>query len=249
MFGCMRVLVFMALAAVVSRATLQAACKDDAICSEAEPSAAAGSALLQFKTNSDNSGHEVADNDNSRPPKMSLHHVSQRICVQSTLQDAHLKAVRKQASLIASGVRVAPAPANSILKSREVCSGKTAGDACTLALGQDTAAGQCAPYGTERFCDIGQFKVCRSEKAGDACETRGVKGQCTYATGYKDFDHITGGDTTVSINACQPDAATPVQYVGLALHQLQQAPASVANEGAIASLDAAGFKSVTSLCC
>merc|ERR1719502_2358854 len=107
-----------------------------------------------------------------------------------------------------------------------------------------------------QWCDIGQFEACVGNSGdyfGKSCTVFGTTGHCEQVTGYAEFDQYNNPVNTVSVYACDMAQESTLVYPpgqgGPAPTMPPEPETGTGGLGSTATLDAAGFKAVTSLCC
>jgi len=155
-------------------------------------------------------------------------------CISDMLQAAHVQALRKQASRSAERQQANVSksghgtkdPPNKVFGQCDMYSeGFSSGQSCSVYMGAGAPAktGTCSQHGAHAYmCNIGQKAPCAGFAPSTPCTFEGHEGKCEVIFIPTPFCNI------------WPLAAEP--------------PA-IATTGASASLDGAGFKATTSLCC
>lgn len=251
---------FLATLATASVASSQ--CKDGT-CEGADP-VGTGSALLQTKKSTANVKTHAW---RARAPLAAAHIVESHACIPGVLQEAHLSAIRHHASLLATGTRTSVQQpeltsgmwTDEMESWKNTCTGKTHGDACTVMKNQQPVPGKCSTQGEDKkqWCEIGQFESCAKWNVveGASCNVMSMTGICKQATGRLEWfaDPLAGksGTVTVPVLACSMHGEATLVLPG-ATPDPQPDPqpeSGTTGAGSTATLDNAGFRMVTSLCC
>jgi len=234
----MMTLLCLAVFVAVAAASLEETCRDQATCTNIHATSAVhASALLQTKSSLGKHA-SFASVEEHLLGRKSAHLQETAICLPAGLQDLHLSAVRRHTALLSIG------------KQKQVGSEEAAHKACEMPNQPDDACtlldtpGICALSPRMALaCDIGQWTACKSSMAGFPCVAATQEGSC-------EVGGVTPGVGEPTYLSCELGAATsPPVIVDTPAPVAPAAVASAPLTGATATLDAAGFKATTSLCC